>query len=710
MFTFKPPIQEIIFEPDRILDMKKILLLLCTLFAVFNINAQDAREFVKWQLSATSQEDQKVILSAHATMQGEWYMYAQDPAGDGSLIPPNVVVIETKNVKSLQDVKEVQKYKTKHIAELEFDINYHVHELTLNQTVSVQNNAPIVVAINYMTCDLKTQVCLTPVDDTFALVYDAVANKYAPAPYNASMLQDVVAKADDVNSDTIAQTEVEEKSLHVEAGLEKKSLLEIFIMGLLAGFVAFIMPCIYAMLPITVSFFTKRSKDRATGIKNAFLYSLSIIAIFVAIGALVSILFGPKTMYELSTSMGFNLFVFAIFIIFGVSLLGAFEITLPSSWTSKLDSKANTNSFSGIFFMALVLVLVSFSCTSAFISSLIVYIIGSGNSLGGIVGFFGFGLALALPFSIFALFPSLLNNVAKSGGWLNAIKVTMGFIELAMAMKFLSNVDLQYHWGILNFDVYLCIWIAIFGALTLYLLGFIRFSHDGDMPQNMFGKSYLTVTRTVFAMFSLAFTLYLVPGLWGAPLTMVSGFLPERKTLEFNIHDKLVELQANTAKESALGEHKPKKYTDRLHSEFPGIETYFDYHEALAASKALNKPVLVDFTGHSCVNCRKMERAVLSKPDILKRMRDEFIIVSLYCDDKTKLSESEIITGSDGKKITTLGAKNLELQYTKFNAVAQPLYVFVDSDGNIILNAGGYDPDIDRFHKVMDEVLSKFSK
>lgn len=693
--------------------MRNLFLLFCSLIFSFHLNAQNARELVKWTFSTVAKEAGHFTLNAKASMQGEWYMYAQDPAGDGSLIPPTLTIINTDKVKSVGKLTEVEPYKTKAVEELGFDINYHLHQLTLTQDVNVVDNSPIVAVIEYMTCDLATQVCLAPVVDTVALTYDAATQNYVAGTYNASMIAGAIVTpievADNSNDEKITDNAADEApSLHVDSALDKKSLLEIFIMGLLAGFVAFIMPCIYAMLPITVSFFTKRSKDRATGIKNAFLYSISIIAIFTAIGALVSILFGPKTMYELSTSMGFNLFVFAIFVVFGVSLLGAFEITLPSSWTTKLDSKANTNSFSGIFFMALVLVVVSFSCTSAFISSLIVYIIGSGNSLGGIVGFFGFGLALALPFSIFALFPSLLNNVAKSGGWLNAIKVTMGFIELAMAMKFLSNVDLQYHWGILDFDVYLAIWIALFSALTLYLFGFIRFSHDGDLPQNLFGKSYLTVTRTMFAMTSLAFTLYLIPGLWGAPLTAVSGFLPERKTLEFNVHDRLSVIESNTSVTIDLGEHKPKKYTDKLHSEFPGITTYFDYEEALAASKALNKPVLVDFTGHSCVNCRKMERAVLSKPGILKRMKEEFIIVSLYCDDKTKLTADEIAIGSDGKELTTLGAKNLDLQYTKFKAVAQPLYVFVDGDGNMILNAGGYDPDVDRFNKVMDEVLRKF--
>lgn len=686
--------------------MRHIIFLLTLLFGLNNVlQAQDARELVKWNITLKPTTDDAYRLDATASMTGKWYLYAQDPGGDGSLLPPTVTVLN-KNIKIINPLTETAKPKTKYIEELEYSINYFSTSLTLTQTIAVPNNEAVHVVVSYMTCDEETQVCLAPVEDTVSLIYNSATSAYEAQPFNAALLND-----EQVGADTPIESSVnanEDRSLDVDTALESKSLLDLFIAGLIAGFIAFIMPCVYAMLPITVSFFTKRSKDRATGIKNAFIYSLSIIAVFVAIGGLISLMFGPKTMYELSTSIGFNLFVFVIFVVFGLSLLGAFEITLPSSWNNKLDSKANTNSIGGIFFMALVLVVVSFSCTSAFISSLIVYIISSGNSLGGVIGFLGFGVALALPFSIFALFPSLLNNVAKSGGWLNAVKVTMGFIELAMALKFLSNVDLQYHWGILDFDVYLSLWIAIFGALTLYLFGFIRFSHDGDLPQNMFGKPYLSVTRTLFALSSLAFTMYLIPGLWGAPLTAVSGFLPERKTLEFNIHDKLTEIHTNTNNTIALGDHAPKKYTNFLHSEFPGIQTYFDYEEALAASKALNKPLLVDFTGHSCVNCRKMERAVLSKPQILKRLKEEFLVVSLYCDDKTPLDPADVVTTADGKVLKTIGDKNLDIQLTKYQAVAQPYYVFVDGDANNLIIAGGYDPDIERFNRILDEALLRF--
>ncbi len=670
--------------------MKRILLFLALIAAALLAKAQDVDSIIKWKYEINNTGANTYEVVATATIEDKWYLYAADPGGDGSQVPTTLTVEENNLVKLTGKAEAQETPKAKYEPELDFTINIHEKQLTIVQKVETEYKTEIKGKVSFMTCTYDG-LCLQPTERTFSF---NVEGKEAPAVNTAK------------------------SELDATDDLEQKSLWELFIMGILAGFIAFIMPCIYAMLPITVSFFTKRSKNRATGIRNAIVYSLSIIAIFTAIGGLMSILFGPKTMYELSTSMGFNLFVFVVFMVFGVSLLGAFEITLPASWSSKLDKKANANSFGGIFFMALVLVVVSFSCTSAFISSLMVYIFKSGNSLGGIVGFFGFGLAIALPFAITALFPSLLNNIAKSGGWLNAVKVTMGFIEIAMAMKFLSNVDLQYHWGILNFDVYLSIWIILFTVLGIYLLGFIRFSHDDGLPKNMFGQTYLSVTRLFFAMTSLAFAMYMVPGLWGAPLTPISGFLPERKTLEFNINDKLIELQTNAAislNENTDGEEgnsvRPKRYTNLLKSELPGIETYYDYNEALAASKVLNKPIMLDFTGHSCINCRKMERAVLSKPDILRRLKQEFIVVSLYCDDRNKLDEDEQgLKSENGTLLKTIGDKNVDLQLTKFNSLAQPLYVFVDADGNTLINAGGYDPDVQLFHKKMDEAIKRFKK
>lgn len=494
-----------------------------------------------------------------------------------------------------------------------------------------------------------------------------------------------------------------------------KSLWFIFLKGLGIGFLAVLQPCIYAMIPVTVSFFVKRSANRIQGLKNATVYALSIIGIFTIIGVVITLIFGDKFLYEISSSAGFNLFVFALFLVFGISFLGAFEINLPSSWANKADSKAGTGSYSGIFFMALTLVIVSFSCTVPFISGLAKLISQEQQRLAPTLGFLGFSIALALPFALFAFFPGLLNKMAKAGGWLNTMKVSFGFIELALSLKFLSNVDLAYHWHLLDREVYLCLWIILFGMLGFYLLGKLKFKHDDDMPKNDYGHPYLTVTRTFFAIATLAFTLYMIPGLWGAPLKGISAWIPETKTQDFNLHKLSIQNAAanDTAKTGVIDTNivKPKKYTDILESEILGVDAFFDYEEALAAAKKMNKPIMVDFTGHSCANCRKMESEVLNHDEIRKVLKDDFIVASLYVDDKLELPENEQYTSTiDGSKIKRMGAKNLDLEAVLGNSNAQPLYLFVGKDGKIIKDAGGYEPGIERFKKILEQVKEEYKK
>ena len=495
-----------------------------------------------------------------------------------------------------------------------------------------------------------------------------------------------------------------------------RSLMGTFLDGLRWGFISVLQPCLYAMFPVTVSFFLKRSNTRAHGIKNATIYSISIVAIFTILGFLLTLAFGQNTLYQISSSAIFNIFVFLLFVFFGISFLGAFEITLPASWTNKVDSKASINSFSGIFFMALTLVLVSFSCTAPFIGNLLIDVSQQKERLGPIIGFLGFSIAIALPFAFFAFFPGLLNKIAKSGGWLNTLKVSFGFIELAMALKFLSNADLAYHWRLLDRDVYLSIWIILFGLLGIYLLGKLKFKHDDHLPLNDYGLPYLSVTRIFFAIGALAFTVYMIPGLWGAPLNGISGWLPENKTQEFNI-EKLIQNNKNSVNDSVQNNNsgeliiKPKKYTDILASEIPGIETFFDLDEAIAAAKQMHRPIMVDFTGHSCANCRKMEAEVLSKPEISKMLKRDFVVASLYVDEKTELPENEKYTSKfDGSKIKNVGAKNLDFEATLANSNAQPLYVFVDEQGKFIQNGSGYDADVDRFVKILNDVKAENKK
>lgn len=495
-----------------------------------------------------------------------------------------------------------------------------------------------------------------------------------------------------------------------------RSLMGTFLDGLRWGFISVLQPCLYAMFPVTVSFFLKRSNTRAHGIKNATLYSISIVAIFTILGLLLTIAFGRDTLYQISSSAIFNIFVFLLFLLFGISFLGAFEITLPASWTNRVDSKAGLNSFSGIFFMALTLVLVSFSCTAPFIGNLLVDVSQQKERLGPIIGFLGFSIAIALPFAFFAFFPGLLNKIAKSGGWLNTLKVSFGFIELAMALKFLSNADLAYHWRLLDRDVYLSIWIILFSLLGIYLLGKLKFKHDDHLPLNDYGLPYLSVTRIFFAIGALAFTVYMIPGLWGAPLNGISGWLPENKTQDFNI-EKLIRSNKSSGNDSVQNNNAgeliimPKKYIDILSSEIPGVEVFFDFDEAVAAAKQLHKPIMIDFTGHSCANCRKMEAEVLSKPDVSNSLQKDFIVASLYVDEKRELPENEKYTSKfDGSKIKNVGAKNLDFEATIANSNAQPLYIFTDETGKIIKNAGGYEPDVDRFVKILNEVKAENRK
>ena len=399
--------------------------------------------------------------------------------------------------------------------------------------------------------------------------------------------------------------------------LQAKSMWALLFAGVLAGLIGFLTPCVYELVPITISFFTKRSKTKLQGKKNALFYSISIILIYTLVGALVATVLPKNALNNLSTNWIFNVFLFGLFVLFGASFLGAFEINLPSSWSNKIDSKAGIGSYSGIFFMALTLVIVSFSCTGNFVASLLGLSTAAGK-LAPIVGMFGFGLGLALPFAIFAFFPSMLSSLGKSGGWQNALKVVLGFLELALALKFLSNADLDKGWRILEREVFIVLWITIFVLLGMYLLGKIQFKNDSERPKNDFGISYVSVSRLFLAIFSLSFAVYLVPGLWGAPLKAVSAFVPPMGTQDFNVlaaGNRSV-ATTNGADDKISLAKPPQKYVADLKKYEPGaainneLVIYYDYDEALAAAKALNKPLMLDFTGIQCVNCRECESKI----------------------------------------------------------------------------------------------------
>lgn len=496
-------------------------------------------------------------------------------------------------------------------------------------------------------------------------------------------------------------------------GIVKKSLWWIFFAAFGGGILALLTPCVYSMIPVTVSFFTKRSQTKSAGIRNAVYYAVSIILIFTLLGFLVTLLFGPAALNNLATNWIANLIFFVLFVVFGISFLGAFEISLPSSWMNRSDSKASTGSFLGIFFMALTLVLVSFSCTGPIIGNLLV-LAAKGNYFGPLIGMLGFSLALALPFALFAFFPSKLNILGKAGGWLNALKVTLGFLELALALKFLSNADLVKGWRLLDREVFISLWIIIFLLLGIYLLGKLKFRHDDELPRNDFGIPFLTVTRLFFAIAVLSFVTYMIPGLWGAPLKAISAFVPPMGTQDFIATGKKYETNSNGNELP-----QPVKYYERMKLYEPevvtsyGMTTYFDYQEALSVARQLKKPLMLDFTGINCVNCRKMEGQVWSNPDVMKKLKEEFIIVSLYVDvqDIDLQENEEYYSQSLKKKISTLGDKNADLQVTKYGSNSQPYYFFLDANENRLIPEGyGYDPDVHKFMSLLDKAVSNYKK
>jgi len=486
--------------------------------------------------------------------------------------------------------------------------------------------------------------------------------------------------------------------------LAHKSIWTIFLYSLGLGFAAIFTPCVFPLIPVTVSVFLKRNKTKAAGVRNALLYSLSIIFIYVIPTLVLTLIFGDKILYNLSVHPVTNLLFFAFFLVFAISLLGAFELQLPHKWANKADEQSGKGGIAGIFFMALTLAIVSFSCTGPLVGGLLGQTSSQGIGLAPVVGMLGFGLGLALPFSLFAFFPSLLQGLPKSGGWLNSVKVVFGFIELALALKFLSNVDLIYHWRLLDRDVFLVLWIIIFFLAGLYLLGKLKFSHDSDLK-------YISVPRLFFAIISLSFALYLVPGLWGAPLKPLSGFIPPATTQDFNLEELKYTIGSNNVQSTnTSAAQPPKKYTDKLHVPF-GLTAYFDLEEGMAAAKALNKPVMLDFTGHSCANCRRMEESVWKQPEVLKRIKENFVLVSLYVDESTELPEEEQYIAKDGKKIKTVGDKNLQYETDKFGLNAQPLYMFLDLNGNPLSNIKyGYDPDVNKFVQHLDAVKITFEQ
>ncbi|MDP4679779.1 MAG: thioredoxin family protein [Cyclobacteriaceae bacterium] len=478
-----------------------------------------------------------------------------------------------------------------------------------------------------------------------------------------------------------------------------ESLWGFAIIAFLAGLAGLLTPCVFPMIPMTVTFFSHDNSKRSASIRNALIYGISIIAIYTIAGTIVAKVNGPEFANWLSTHWLPNIFFFVIFVFFALSFLGLFEIVLPSSWVNKVDQQADKGGLYGAFFMAFTLVLVSFSCTGPIVGSILVESAG-GQILKPIVGMFSFSLAFAIPFTLFAIFPEWLSSLPKSGGWLNSVKVVLGFLELALGLKFLSVADQVYHWGLLDREIYLALWIVIFALIGFYLLGKIRLPHDSVLEK-------IGVPRLILAIVSFAFVTYLIPGMFGAPLKGLAGYLPPMATHDYNLPQLIAESNgSSTLNQNGLCEEP--KYAEMLH--FPhGIKGYFDLDQAIKCAKKQNKPIFIDFTGHGCVNCREMETRVWSDPEVLKRLKNDYVMVALYIDEKTELPESDWYTSSfDNKVKKTIGKQNADFQISQFNNNAQPYYVLMDHNRMLITKPKAYDLSVKNFVEYLDTGKRKF--
>jgi thiol:disulfide interchange protein DsbD len=470
------------------------------------------------------------------------------------------------------------------------------------------------------------------------------------------------------------------------------------LLAFLSGLVALLTPCVFPMVPMTVTFFTNNSASRGQAISKAVFYGFSIIVLYILIGTVVSLINGPGFANFLSTHWIPNVFFFLVFVFFALSFLGMFDLNIPGTVITKVDAQADKGGYLGVFFMAFTIVLVSFSCTGPIVGSILIESAG-GQVIKPVLGMFAFSLAFALPFSLFAIFPNWLKSLPRSGGWLNSVKVVLGFLELALALKFLSIADQVYHWGILDREVFLAFWIVIFSLIGFYLLGKIRLPHD-DKLENV------SVPRMLLATIIFTFVVYLVPGMFGAPLKSLAGYLPPQTTQDFDLNRASTGLFASNP--SGL-DVKPK-YAEFL--KLPhGLQGFFDYQQAVQYARKANKPIFIDFTGHGCVNCREMEARVWSDPEVLRRLSNDYVVLALYVDDKYELPESAWYTSAyDGKVKKTIGAQNADLQITKFNNNAQPYYTLIDGNGNLLVEPKAYDLNVEHFAAFLDSGLAAYKK
>ena len=638
---------------------------------------------VLWEGEINKISDTEFELILFADIEKNWHVYCQHTANVDGIGPLSLALTFLNQDVDFKLIGEAEESET-HVEYSEtwgFDETFFKDKGELKQKIELLGTSASLIKVElfYQVCD---EVCL---NEERYIIFNLRDN-----------VVEFIENYDDFESYTLGaapdKKKKETKTLEEEKeDGDSKDLWTIFVIAFLLGFTALLTPCVFPMIPLTVSFFIKQSKNKTTGRRNAILYGLFIIIIYVFLGLLVTWIFGPDALNELSTSVWFNLLFFVLLVVFAISFLGAFEITLPQSWANKVDKQADRGGIAGIFFMALALAIVSFSCTGPIVGTLLV----EASSKGGIapvIGMFGFSLAIAIPFALFALFPGWLNSLPKSGGWLNTIKVFLGFLELAFAFKFLSKADLVTQSHLLEREMFIAIWIAIFGALALYLFGKIKLPHDDD--------SRISVGRLLTGLLALTFTLYLIPGLWGAPLKIISGFPPPMNYSEapYGVGfmkqgggESLNELPEG----SEFGPHD--------------IISFKDYDEGLAYAKAQNKPVLIDFTGYGCENCRKMEERIWAEPQILKILKNDVVLISLYVDAKEKLPKDQQYTSeTTGKRIRTIGNKWSDFQIKNYKANAQPYYILMSLDEKNLNKPVGYTPDVDEYEAWLLEGISNF--
>ena len=677
--------------------MKKLVLVFTLLFSFLGYS--QIFNPVKWSSKVEQKSDNEFVLVMDVIIEDEWHLYSQFTP-DGGSQPTAFTFKESKGNYQLVGKTKESPYKKVFNDIFEVDEYYFAKKATFKQTIKVTNPKlkTIKVYVEYQVC--KEQ-CIQG-DNTFTFTLPEIKTA---AVETASDVVTADSSSVALDSSSVVSSEVEKNIKEIAPTSapkeEKKNGWLLFLATLLAGILVTFTPCVFPMIPMTVSFFLKQSAhgDKKKGRFNALMYGFFIVLIYVLISLPFHIFEGisEDIFYEVSTNPYLNLFFFAVFTIFAISFLGAFEITIPSSLANKVDNASNKGGLIGIFFMALTLIIVSFSCTGPALG----LVIGGALSTDGgatllTIAMLGFGVGLAFPFMIFALFPSMMGNLPKSGGWLNTVKVVFGFIELALAFKFFSMADLVMDWHILERETFIAIWVALFLGLALYLFGKITLPHDSPL-------SHISVGRLLLGLLSFTFAIYLIPGLWGAPLNVISGFPPP---MSYSESPNGVGAKNSIESNSSSGEELPEHAKYGPHK----IVAFHDYDEGLAYAKKVNKPVLIDFTGVTCVNCRRMEELVWAKPEILSILKNDVVLISLYVDDRKELPKDEVYTTKSGKEITTYGKKWSDLAITKYKANIQPYYILMAHDESNLNQPVGYTPNVEEYKKWLEDGISKFKK